>query len=147
MNASSETVSSRSSVRQTGKYVRTEENKTSSIRTRTIHCSERYYRGGEKWIPAKIASKTGPVSYRVQVDPTTEWRRHADQIIESNISKTPCDPIIPDVTTDDQNKKQTSIEPTTTEDKSVNVSDETVAEKRYPTRIRKQKIMDDFVYK
>ena len=107
----------------------------------------RDYRGGEKWIPAKIASKTGPVSYRVQVDPTTEWRRHADQIIESKISKTPCDPIIPDVTTDDQNKKQTSIEPTTTEDKSVNVSDETVAEKRYPTRIRKQKIMDDFVYK
>ena len=43
----------------------------------------RDYRGKEMWIPTTISPKTGPVSYRVQVDPTTKWRRNANQIIES----------------------------------------------------------------
>lgn len=45
----------------------------------------RDYRGKDKWIPGMIAQRTGPVSYRVQVDPSTQWRRHADQIVTSQI--------------------------------------------------------------
>ena len=45
----------------------------------------RDYRGKDKWIPGMIAQRTGPVSYRVQVDPSTQWRRHADQIVTSHI--------------------------------------------------------------
>ncbi|CAC5377657.1 unnamed protein product [Mytilus coruscus] len=48
----------------------------------------RDYRDKNKWTPGTISTKTGPVSYRVQIDPTTIWRRHADQIIDSNISST-----------------------------------------------------------
>lgn len=44
------------------------------------------YRNNEtKWIPGVIREKTGPVSYRVEVAPEVAWRRHADQIQDSNI--------------------------------------------------------------
>lgn len=45
----------------------------------------RDYRRKDKWIPGIIAQRSGPVSYRVQVDPMIHWRRHADQIIESQV--------------------------------------------------------------
>lgn len=49
----------------------------------------RDYRGGnDKWIPGTIAGRTRPVSYRVQVDPMTQWRRHADQIMKSQVPVT-----------------------------------------------------------
>ena len=44
------------------------------------------YRGNDpKWIPGTISDKTGPVSYRVEVAPDINWRRHADQIQDSHL--------------------------------------------------------------
>ena len=44
------------------------------------------YRNNEtKWIPGVIREKTGPVSYRVDAAPDVTWRRHADQIRDTNI--------------------------------------------------------------
>ena len=44
------------------------------------------YRGNDpKWIPGTISDKTGPVSYRVEVGPDVNWRRHADQIQDSHL--------------------------------------------------------------
>ena len=41
----------------------------------------RAYPGGNaQWIPATILKRTGPVSYLVQVDDCTVFRRHIDQI-------------------------------------------------------------------
>ena len=40
------------------------------------------FRGGKDiWKAGTIAKRTGPVSYRVQVDPTTQWRIYTDQIV------------------------------------------------------------------
>jgi len=40
-----------------------------------------YRRGGEdKWVSGKVFEQSGPVSYRVEVDPGVFWRRHVDQM-------------------------------------------------------------------
>ncbi|XP_041376684.1 uncharacterized protein K02A2.6-like [Gigantopelta aegis] len=49
----------------------------------------RDYRGQNKWVPGIIRTRTGPVSYRVEVAPGIQWRRHVDQIRDSRISQKP----------------------------------------------------------
>ncbi|XP_069140969.1 uncharacterized protein [Argopecten irradians] len=44
-----------------------------------------YRLSGEKWIPGTIESKTGPLSYRVNVGNGAVWRRHTDQIIKGKL--------------------------------------------------------------
>ncbi|XP_053383800.1 uncharacterized protein K02A2.6-like [Mercenaria mercenaria] len=44
-----------------------------------------YKKDQDKWIPGTISSRTGPVSYRVEIAPGVTWRRHADQIRSSNL--------------------------------------------------------------
>ncbi|XP_062616769.1 uncharacterized protein LOC134278467 [Saccostrea cucullata] len=39
-----------------------------------------YRSHSEKWIAGTIDSKTGPLSYKVEIAPGTTWRRHTDQI-------------------------------------------------------------------
>ena len=48
----------------------------------------RDYRPSTKpnWVPGTISEKTGPVSYRVQVEQGATWRRHLDQIKNSSLS-------------------------------------------------------------
>lgn len=49
--------------------------------------SVRDYRNNDtKWIPGVINEKTGPVSYRVEIAPDVNWKRHADQIHDSKFS-------------------------------------------------------------
>ena len=63
--------------------------------TRQLHVGQtvvaRSYRGGNKWMPAVIVARSGPLSYEVKVAPNMIWRRHLDQLKESymtpNISK------------------------------------------------------------
>jgi hypothetical protein len=43
----------------------------------------RDYRGNNKWTSGTIEQKTGPMSYRVETEAGSEWRRHADQILDS----------------------------------------------------------------
>ena len=40
----------------------------------------RNVRDGSKWLPGEICTKTGPVSYEVNVD-GQRWRRHAEQML------------------------------------------------------------------
>ena len=46
----------------------------------------RNLRGEPKWLLGRILEKTGPVSYRVQVQGQI-WRRHADQLLDHGVSE------------------------------------------------------------
>ena len=35
---------------------------------------------GAKWLPGEVVQKTGPLSYQVQLQDGTVWRRHQDHI-------------------------------------------------------------------
>ena len=42
------------------------------------------YRGGSKWLPATVFSKSGPLSYTVELTNGSTVRRHIEQIIANN---------------------------------------------------------------
>ena len=44
----------------------------------------RDYRDKEKWIPGRIEERIGPLVYKVDTGSNYLWRRHADQLRESN---------------------------------------------------------------
>lgn len=44
----------------------------------------RNYTRGEKWKPATVLAKTGPVSYIVETSDHLVWRRHIDQLLHSS---------------------------------------------------------------
>jgi hypothetical protein len=46
------------------------------------------YRGNNKWTSGTIKQKTRPMSYRVETEAGSEWRRHADQILDSKLTDT-----------------------------------------------------------
>ncbi len=41
----------------------------------------RDYRGQNKWIQGTVLSRTGPLSYQIQINDNIIWRRHIDQIV------------------------------------------------------------------
>ena len=47
----------------------------------------RNYSRGDKWIPAVITEKTGPVSYRCETGNGIKIKRHQDQMIERTVSE------------------------------------------------------------
>lgn len=47
-----------------------------------------YRQNSDKWVPGTILSKTGPLSYRVDVGPGSTWRRHTDQLVKSDLPRT-----------------------------------------------------------
>ena len=49
----------------------------------------RDYRTKNKWVPGVITDRTGPLMYKVDIGSNELWRRHADQIRESNLSMLP----------------------------------------------------------
>nr|XP_055076377.1 uncharacterized protein K02A2.6-like [Misgurnus anguillicaudatus] len=53
---------------------------------REFHTGEsvlaRDYRKGGKWMPGVVMSKTGPVSYMVNVGASGIWKRHVDQLLK-----------------------------------------------------------------
>ncbi|XP_055680279.1 uncharacterized protein K02A2.6-like [Lutzomyia longipalpis] len=49
----------------------------------------RNYSEGNQWVPAWVAEVTGPVSYKVQTENGTVWRRHVNQMIERLVKNTP----------------------------------------------------------
>ncbi|CAG2214044.1 unnamed protein product [Mytilus edulis] len=109
----------------------------------------RDYRNKNKWTPGTISTKTGPVSYQVQIDPTTIWRRHADQIIDSNISST--EQSISEQTTLDNHISSEHVNPTENEHRPQKPEEHksnqpTTPVKRYPTRERKSNKLKDFIY-
>lgn len=42
-----------------------------------------YCQGKQKWQPGEVVSKTGPLTYTVQVSPRLIWRRHVDQLLDA----------------------------------------------------------------
>ncbi|XP_048770688.2 uncharacterized protein K02A2.6-like [Ostrea edulis] len=59
----------------------------------------RDYRGDQKWTRGVVSEQTGPVSYKVDVTPRSEWRRHTDQIIKSAANSNDAPVQQPDVET------------------------------------------------
>lgn len=55
------------------------------------------YRKGEKWRPGVIMSRTGPVSYIVNVDAAGSWKPHVDQMLRRGVpsSDTSIEPVVP----------------------------------------------------
>lgn len=45
----------------------------------------RDYRGNLPWIYATIQSKLGPLSYKVETEEGSVWRRHVDQMIRTSV--------------------------------------------------------------
>lgn len=120
----------------------------------------RDYRDKEKWIPGRIEERIGPLMYKVDTGSNYLWRRHADQLRESNLglmsdtqSVMPTETILPTVQTDmGQSQTEQHVEqaipvvvssPKSSEvaqqNKPILQSDKTVVEteRRYPLRIRK----------
>lgn len=42
----------------------------------------RNYRDGDKWVPGVVVERKGPLSYTVQTESGSLWRRHIDQLRE-----------------------------------------------------------------
>jgi hypothetical protein len=40
----------------------------------------RNYREGDKWVPAKVVSRQGTLTYKVRVNDSLNWKRHVDQL-------------------------------------------------------------------
>ncbi|XP_033733598.1 uncharacterized protein K02A2.6-like [Pecten maximus] len=57
--------------------------------------SIRDYRGSQKWIYGKVAEKTGPVSYKVEIAPGVFWRRHLDQLRATEVVEKPSEVNLP----------------------------------------------------
>jgi hypothetical protein len=62
-----------------------------NFHNRNFECGQsvvvRDYRGNNKWTSGTIKQKTGPMSYRVETEAGSEWRRRADQILDSKLLK------------------------------------------------------------
>jgi len=40
----------------------------------------RNYRDGDKWVPAQVVTRQGPLTYKVRVNESLVWKRHVDQL-------------------------------------------------------------------
>ena len=48
----------------------------------------RNYTGKSKWVPGIVRARLGPLSYEVEIGPNLVWRRHTDQLRDSNVPVT-----------------------------------------------------------
>lgn len=99
----------------------------------------RDYRKSNKWEPAKILNRTWPVSYCVETSSGSNFRRHADPILDSKLTNTSDYIITPYVILNnddskDKDSKPPYVPPTPIQTKS---TDSEIKEKRYPQRSRK----------
>ncbi|XP_046565949.1 uncharacterized protein K02A2.6-like [Haliotis rubra] len=112
------------------------------VRTDTFEPNQpvlaRNYREGAKWVPGTVVDKSGPVSYKVQVNPGSVWRRHTDQLL-------PCsNPVMAgDVSASSINLEQTAelpecANPVITSETDTDSDKQIPAqERRYPVRERR----------
>lgn len=49
----------------------------------------RNYSEGNRWVPAWVVEISGPVSYKVQIEDGTVWRRHVNQMIARQVANVP----------------------------------------------------------
>ena len=123
--------------------------------TREFHIGQtvsvRDYRGKQKWIPGIIHARSGPLSYQVCVGPNMIWRRHADQLIDSDTGKPPDlnkppdvvpeiplpDPVVPASPSAHAKPEQAVPSQTPTRVEPPIQPSPPVVERRYPSRNRK----------
>ncbi|XP_071941059.1 uncharacterized protein [Antedon mediterranea] len=113
-----------------------------------------YRNKNQKWIPAQIQGKTGPLSYTVDTGLGTLWRRHADQLHPTMVNVTPTeiftqDDHVPEILnptdapqSDNLTRNVNADTPVTTG--SASLTQETAPIRRYPKRnnIRPPKRLD-----
>ena len=122
-----------------------EERIKSKVRTFSIgeHVMVRDYRNNHKWMPGTVSKQTGPVSYKIEIAPGMEWRRHTDQIYSS--VPPPVADLVPELPVDIPKSvpKQAEVldtPPPISVDTPASEPPKTPsppAERRYPVRIRK----------
>lgn len=104
----------------------------------------RNYRGNQKWIPAKVKERRGPLSYMVEVAPNVVWHRHIDQLRESTAvsEEDSQDDVVPSSSTEEGPTSTNNVEnqheaemPSEGSTFIRNQEPVPVLEKRYPTRI------------
>ena len=123
-----------------------------NFHNRNFECGQsivvRDYRGNNKWTSGTIKQKTGPMLYRVETEAGSEWRRHADQILDSKLTdtKTSDDNIIePNVTVEYSVTEQPIAKPKSVVTTSSSTQNNQ-SERRFPQRVRKPpRKMEDYV--
>ncbi|KAK3738765.1 hypothetical protein RRG08_035645 [Elysia crispata] len=55
----------------------------------------RHYRAADRWAHGTITARNGPLSYSIQTSPGIVWRRHANQIVNTQPGATDPDLILP----------------------------------------------------
>ena len=109
-------------------------------------------KGMPKWLRGKVIEKTGPVSYRVEVNKKI-WRRHADQLLTAEETTRKSEPVTTDCLPNDVDIKIPQVDPAPTdtpemrtdsaENSEMNASDCVTEERQnsptrvYPTRDRR----------
>jgi hypothetical protein len=101
----------------------------------------RDYRGkGNKWTSGIIKEREGPLMYKVEIEPGTIWRRHINQLRDSEINENNIEE--PEIVLPSVNTSSTTVTDITVNDSAKNSNTETSEinnpiERRYPERIRK----------
>ena len=125
------------------------------------------YKGDLKWRSGLIVSKTGPLTYKVQVAPGIIWRRHIDQlkptavehtvevtdtdtveVSQPEVASTPPAPIqlsappnlagtVPEIPVADQPEMVPLPTPIVSDPPEATPVSPTVRERRYPQRVRR----------
>jgi hypothetical protein len=101
----------------------------------------RDYRGkGNKWTSGIIKEREGPLMYKVEIEPGTIWRRHIDQLRDSEINENNIEE--PEIVLPSVNIPSTIVTDNTVNDSANNSNTETSEinnpiERRYPERMCK----------
>jgi hypothetical protein len=96
------------------------------------------YRGkGNKWASGIIKEREGPLMYKVEIEPGTIWRRHIDQLRDSEINENNIEE--PEIVLPSVNTPSTTLTDNTVNDSAKNSNTETSEinnplERRYPRK-------------
>ena len=100
------------------------------------HVIVRDYRNHDKWINRQVKSKLGPLTYEVTTESRSVWKRHADQIRDSN-SKQTCLNTDPELETAENENSESAQQSSAPQNESAE-EPRTSETRRYPIRARKQ---------
>ncbi|CAC5359621.1 unnamed protein product [Mytilus coruscus] len=100
----------------------------------------RDYRGPNKWTSGLVTKREGPLNYQVEVSPNSIWKRHADQIRNSDFNDKQGEEIINDKTVEleinpDEPTEQPQDLQQKQQDSELPLSEP--IQRRYPLRTRK----------
>ena len=77
-----------------------------------------YRRKGDKWTFGIIKEREGPLMYKVEIEPGTIWRRHIDQLRDSEINENNIEG--PEIVLQSVNTPSTSVTDITINDSAKN---------------------------